>query len=325
MNQLLTIEDLTLEFYERGELTNRPLRGVSLEIRQGEILGVVGETGCGKSLTGLATLGLLPRGSRPSGRIVIDGEEQRLGVPSPLRGRSISIVFQNPGTAFNPVFTLGTQMEDVLKEHRDLDKKERRERVLHYLGQVGLPDPERVYHSYAHELSGGMLQRAMIAMALVCEPRLLILDEPTTALDVTVAKQILELVLSLRDQFGFGVMLITHNLGVVREICDRVAVLYAGRVIETGTTAQVLSAPAHPYTRGLMNALPARHHRGERLEAISGQVPARLVEVVGCVFAERCPVAFDRCLVEDPMPRPVSAGSEHSAACLRVGEGSAAA
>lgn len=323
MSSLLTIDDLSVEFHERGELTNRPLRGVSLEIGPGEILGVVGETGCGKSLTGLATLGLLPGGARPAGRIVIDGEEQRLGIPSPLRGSSISIVFQNPGTAFNPVFTLGSQMEDVLRRHRTLDKKERRARVLHYLEQVGLPDPQRVYRSFAHELSGGMLQRAMIAMALVCEPRLLILDEPTTALDVTVAKQILELVLSLRDRFGFGVMLITHNLGVVREVCDRVAVLYAGRVIETGSTAQVLSHPTHPYTRGLMNALPARHHRGERLEAIAGQVPARLVEVTGCAFAERCPVAVDLCTVEDPTPRTVPGDPGHSAACLLVGEGSA--
>lgn len=322
MSALLQIEDLSVEFYEHGELSNRPLRGVSLEIAAGEILGVVGETGCGKSLTGLATLGLLPSGARPAGRIVIDGEEQTLGVPSPLRGESASIVFQNPGTAFNPVFTLGSQMDDVLRYHRTLDKKGRRARILHYLEQVGLPDPERVIRSYAHELSGGMLQRAMIAMALVCEPRLLILDEPTTALDVTVAKQILELVLSLRNQFGFGVMLITHNLGVVREVCDRVAVLYAGRVVEKGSTAQVLAHPTHPYTRGLMNALPARHRQGDRLEAIAGQVPARLVDVTGCAFVERCPVAFERCYTEDPRPRAVPGQPAHEAACLLVGEGS---
>ena len=327
MSKLLEIEDLTLEFSERGEVTNRPLRGVTLEIAEGEILGVVGETGCGKSLTGLATLGLLPTGATPGGRILIDGEEQRLGAPSKLRGNAISIVFQNPGTAFNPLFTLGRQMEDVLARHKGLSRKQRtqrRQHILGYLEQVGLPDPERVYDSYAHELSGGMLQRAMIAMALVCEPRLLILDEPTTALDVTVAKQILDLVLSLRDSFGFGVMLITHNLGVVREVCDRVAVLYAGRVIETGSTSQVLSRPAHPYTRGLLNALPARHRQGERLEAISGQVPARLVDVVGCVFAARCPIAVERCLTVDPQPVRVPGqlgeGAEHVAACIRVAE-----
>ena len=251
MNELLVIEDLEVEFRERGEVSNQPLRGVNLRIGRGEILGVVGETGCGKSLTGLAVLGLLPAGAVPSGRILLDGAEQELGRPSPHRGDVVSLVFQNPGTAFNPVFTLGAQMDAVVARHRSggggrgLDRKARRAHVLDYLEQVGLPDPERVYASYPHELSGGMLQRAMIAMALVCEPKLLILDEPTTALDVTIAKQILELVLALRDRFDFGVMLITHNLGVVREICDRVAVLYAGRVIETGGRGRVLTAPSH--------------------------------------------------------------------------------
>lgn len=325
MSALLKIEDLNVEFREQGRVTNQPLRGISLEIGRGEIVGVVGETGCGKSLTGLAVLGLLPRGGTPSGRILIDGEEQDISKPSPLRGSDISIVFQNPGTAFNPVFSLGVQMDDVLKRHRKLGRSDRRKRILDYLEQVGLPDPERVYDSYAHELSGGMLQRAMIALALVCEPRLLILDEPTTALDVTVAKQILELVISLRDRFGFGVMLITHNLGVVQEICDRVAVLYAGRVIETGAADDLLTNPRHPYTRGLMNALPARHERGERLEAIVGQVPARLVDVTGCAFAERCPMAIDACFTTDPQPVVIQTGgstgrTEHSAACIRVDE-----
>lgn len=322
MNALLKIDNLNVTFAEQGRVTNQPLRGISLEIGEGEILGVVGETGCGKSLTGLAVLGLLPAGGTPSGRILVDGREQDLTKPSPLRGSDISIVFQNPGTAFNPVFSIGSQMHDVLKRHRNLDRKQRRERILRYLEQVGLPDPERVADSYAHELSGGMLQRAMIALALVCEPRLLILDEPTTALDVTVAKQILDLVLSLREQFGFGVMLISHNLGVVREICDRVAVLYAGRVIETGAADDLLTRPQHPYTKGLMNALPGRHERGERLEAIVGQVPARLVNVTGCAFAERCPIAIEACLTTDPKAVAVesSGSSEHTAECIRIGE-----
>lgn len=346
MTELLVIEDLAVEFSERGEVTNRPLRGIDLRIDRGEILGVVGETGCGKSLTGLAVLGLLPSGSSPSGRIVLDGEEQDPSRPSPHRGDVVSLVFQNPGTAFNPVFTLGSQMDAVVARHTGLDRRARRAHVIDYLGQVGLPDPDRVYGSYPHELSGGMLQRAMIAMALVCEPKLLILDEPTTALDVTIAKQILELVLELRDRFDFGVMLITHNLGVVREICDRVAVLYAGRVIETGRTDEVLSDPAHPYTRGLLGALPARHRSGELLDAIKGSVPARLIGVTGCVFAPRCPIAIEACLGTDPELVPVpgagsgSAGSgsvrseaaepelvgagphgrAHAAACIRVGE-----
>lgn len=323
MSDLLVIEDLEVEFRERGETTNRPLRGVDLRVGRGEIVGIVGETGCGKSLTGLAVLGLLPAGAVPTGRIVIDGQQQDLGRPSPLRGDAVSLVFQNPGTAFNPVFTIGQQMDAVVARHRPARRTQRRARVLDYLGQVGLPDAERVYASYPHQLSGGMLQRAMIAMALVCEPKLLILDEPTTALDVTIAKQILDLILRLRDQFSFGVMLITHNLGVVREVCDRVAVLYAGRVIERGITAEVMAAPAHPYTRGLLGALPARHRSGERLEAIKGSVPARLVDISGCVFSPRCPIAIDQCAVVDPQLRAVgsvSLASSHVSACIRTGE-----
>ncbi|MFT4280772.1 ABC transporter ATP-binding protein [Microbacterium sp.] len=320
---VLVIDDLRVEFRERGEITNTPLRGIDLRIDRGEILGIVGETGCGKSLTGLAVLGLLPRGATPHGRIAVDGQELDMSRPSPLRGDVISLVFQNPGTAFNPVFAIGRQIDAVLARHRPAPRRTRRAQILGALTDVGLPDPERVFRSYPHELSGGMLQRAMIAMALVCQPKLLILDEPTTALDVTVAKQILDLVLSLRERFDFAVMLITHNLGVVSEICDRVAVLYAGRVVETGRTDEVLGAPAHPYTRGLLGALPARHVPGEPLEAIRGSVPARLTQVSGCVFAPRCPRADAECLATDPELVAVPGAivrdrGEHRGACLRM-------
>jgi peptide/nickel transport system ATP-binding protein len=318
MNELLLVDDLRVDFAERGALTNRPLRGISLSLAPGEVLGIVGETGCGKSLTGLAVLGLLPKGAQPSGRIVLDGVEQPFGRPSAARGDVISIVFQNPGTAFNPVFTLGRQMRDVVARHRRLGRAAAKAHIVGYLEQVGLPDPERVYDSYPHELSGGMLQRAMIAMALLCEPKLLILDEPTTALDVTIAKQILDLVLSLRDRFGFGVLLITHNLGVVREVCDSIVVLYAGRVVESGPTDAVLAAPTHPYTVGLLGALPARHRQGEPLDAIGGQVPATLLGIAGCAFADRCPRAIDRCRTSDPQLEPVS--PLHEVACIRAGE-----
>ncbi|MDP3209328.1 MAG: ABC transporter ATP-binding protein, partial [Rhodoglobus sp.] len=266
MSELLRVENLEIEFTQRGQTSNRPLRGISLALDAGEILGIVGETGCGKTLTGLAVLGLLPQGAVPSGRIVLDGVEQDLlSTSNDTRGRVVSMVFQNPGTAFNPVFTIGDQMHDVVSRHRQMRRGEEREHILHYLAEVALPDPMRVYRSYPHELSGGMLQRAMIAMAMLCEPRLLVLDEPTTALDVTVANQILHLIRKLRDRFGFGVLFITHNLGVVHELCDKVAVLYAGRVIEYGSTSDVLGGARHPYTRGLLNALPGRHLHGERL------------------------------------------------------------
>jgi peptide/nickel transport system ATP-binding protein len=200
---------------------------------------------------------------------------------------------------------------------RRLTRAAAKAHIVQYLEQVGLPDPERVYRSYPHELSGGMLQRAMIAMALVCEPKLLILDEPTTALDVTIAKQILELILSLRDRFGFGVLLITHNLGVVQEVCDRLAVLYAGRVVETGPTDVVLREPAHPYTRGLLDALPARHRPGQMLRAITGSVPGNLLALTGCSFRDRCPLAIDACGEIDPRLEPIA--PLHEAACIRPG------
>lgn len=317
MSDLLVIDDLQVEILDRGRATNRPLRGVSLSVQPGEILGIVGETGCGKSLTGLAVLGLLPPAAAATGRIVLDGEEQDLAHPSSAaRGSVVSIVFQNPGTAFNPVFTIGAQMRDVVSRHRGLRRAQARAHIMHYLSAVGLPDPERVYRAYPHELSGGMLQRAMIAMALLCEPRLLVLDEPTTALDVTVAKQILELIRTLRDQFGFGVLFITHNLGIVHELCDNVAVLYAGRVIEYGATADVLTRPRHPYTEGLLGALPGRTPPGTPLEAIPGSVPGNLLAITGCAFADRCPLADHACRVTDP--RPVELESGHRAACLKA-------
>lgn len=319
MSDLLVVDDLTVAFSERGKTTNTPLRGISLTVGKGEIVGIVGETGSGKTLTGLAVLGLLPGGAVPGGRILLDNNERDLANPDASdRGRVVSIVFQNPGTAFNPVFTIGSQMHDVLSRHRRMSKKAQRAHIIDYLTQVGLPEPERVYRSYPHEMSGGMLQRAMIAMALVCEPRLLILDEPTTALDVTIAKQILHLIRSLRDKFGFGVLFITHSLGVVHEVCDKVAVMYAGRVVEYGTTADVMGNPKHPYTRGLLNALPARHEHGQPLEAIPGAVPGNLLGITSCAFADRCSFVIDACRTIDPTLDEVSPG--HSSACIRSGE-----
>jgi peptide/nickel transport system ATP-binding protein len=318
MTQLLTVRDLEVEFVDRGHVTNRPIRGVSFDVAKGEVLGIVGETGCGKSLTGLSVLGLLPRGARSRGSVELTGVDL-LSLPererARLRGVSVAMVFQNPGTAFNPVFTVGSQMQRVLRRHRPMKRAEARAAVHSQLERVGLPRAERVARSYPHELSGGMLQRAMIATALLCGPQLLVMDEPTTALDVTVAQQILDLVLELRNDLGFGVLLITHNLEVVNDVCDRVAVLYAGRVVEVGPTATVLEAPAHPYTRGLVGALPSRLADGDTLVSIPGTVPGNLREVAGCSFAPRCPYAVDACRAQDPALEPVAA--LHEVACIR--------
>lgn len=316
---LVAVRNLEVQFLDRGRTTNRPVRGLELEVRRGEILGIVGETGCGKSITGQAILGVLPAGTRTSGQIVFDGVDQ-LGLAEKERARgrgdAISIVFQNPGTAFNPVFTLGAQMRLVLRRHRGIRGRAATELIEQQLADVGLDDARRVTLAYPHELSGGMLQRAMIAMALLCEPKLLILDEPTTALDVTVSRQILLLILDLQRARNFSVLLITHDLGVVSATCDRVAVLYAGRVVESGPTTTVLRRPMHPYTRGLIEALPTGSRR--RLKAIPGQVPANLMAIQGCAFADRCYAVAEACRRTDPPLLPVSA--VHEAACLRSGE-----
>lgn len=316
---LLRVRDLAIEFTDRGRVTNRPVRGVELQIGEREVLGVVGETGCGKSITAHAILGTLPAQARATGEILFDGVEQ-LTLPEQQRalnrGDAISIVFQNPGTAFNPVFRLGQQMQMVLRRHRGIRGAESREVIAQRLRDVGLPDTDRVMGAYPHELSGGMLQRVMIAMALLCEPKLLILDEPTTALDVTVARQILLLILKLQQAQGFSVLLITHDLGVVKATCDRVAVLYAGRVVETGPTEVVLRSPGHPYTRGLIGALPQR--TAGRLASIAGQVPPNFLGLRGCGFADRCFATVEACREVDPDLRPVSPA--HEVACLRVGD-----
>jgi peptide/nickel transport system ATP-binding protein len=320
MTQLLSVRDLEVEFVDRGRVTNRPVRGVSFDVARGEVLGIVGETGCGKSLTGLSVLGLLPSGARSRGSVALAGVDL-LALPerqrAELRGAAVSMVFQNPGTAFNPVFTVGSQMQRVLRRHRPMKRSEARVSIHHQLERVGLPNPDRVARSYPHELSGGMLQRAMIATALLCDPQLLVMDEPTTALDVTIAQQILALVLELRNDLGFGVLLITHNLEVVHDVCDRVAVLYAGRVVEMGPTESVLTAPTHPYTRGLIGALPSRLAAGGSLTAIPGTVPGNLRDLAGCAFASRCAHATDVCRAQDPGLEPVA--PLHEAACLRIG------
>ena len=320
--QLLSVRDLAVQFLSRDGTTTG-LDGVSVDVAQGEIVGLVGETGCGKTLTGLSILGLLPRNARITrGSVELDGRDL-LRLPDAelrrVRGSSVAMVFQNPASAFNPVFTIGAQMRHVLGAHERLPGTEATARIRETLAEVGLPEVDRVLRAHPHQLSGGMLQRAMIASALLCRPRLLIADEPTTALDVTIEAQILRLIRRLQEARGFSVLFITHDLGVVRSVSDRVVVLYAGRVAEAAATEALFQHPSHPYTRGLMAAVPHASARRVALASIPGSVPADVGAIEGCAFADRCPIAVDRCRTDRPAVRDLGGG--HLAACHLAGNG----
>lgn len=318
MTAMLRIDDLAVDFVRDGRVVSSGLRGVTLELAHGEALGIVGETGCGKTLTGLSVIRMLPRNARASGRIDFAGRNI-LALPERdlrgVRGHEISMVFQSPATSFNPVFSVGTQLEQVARRHLGLRRTAARKLVTETLREVELPDPERTMRFYPHELSGGMLQRAMIAMAILCRPSLLIADEPTTALDVTLAEQILRLLRSLQREHGFGVFFISHDLELVGDFCDRVAVLYAGRVIETGPAADLLERPHHPYTRALLEALPRRAQPGALLPTVPGSVPQGLDARPGCAFEPRCPLAIPLCAEERPPLDEVEPARR--AACFR--------
>ena len=297
---LLTVQDLRTYFFTDQGVA-KAVDGVSFEVNEGETLGIVGESGCGKTVTSLSVLGLLPE---PPARIM-DGSSVRflgdelVGADEArmrnLRGNEISMIFQEPMSSLNPVYSVGDQIAEVLRVHRRIGRKEARDEAVRLLDEVGIPAPDRRVDEYPHQLSGGMRQRVMIAMALSCEPKLLIADEPTTALDVTIQAQILELLEELRVNHGMAVLLITHDLGVVAEVCDRVVVMYAGQVIEIGTVLEIFTEPAHPYTRGLLDSLPSVTDSGRRLNAIAGTVPNPVHWPQGCRFRERCPEAGDGC------------------------------
>jgi peptide/nickel transport system ATP-binding protein len=296
--------------------------GIDLEVGVGEILGVVGETGCGKTVTGMSVLGLLPKTAEVEARelrfmghdLLAFGEREWRR----LRGSDVAMVFQNPAGSFNPVFTVGAQMRDVLAAKESLKGRRADVRIGAVLESCAMPDPERVMRSYPHQLSGGMLQRAMLAMALLSRPKLLIADEPTTALDVTIAAQILELMLELQQEMGFSVLFITHDLGVVRRVCSRVAVLYAGRVVETAPTAELFGAPQHPYTRGLIAAVPRTGRAAGTIATIPGAVPLDPGAIEGCAFRDRCELAIELCAAERPELREVL--DRQWAACHVAGE-----
>lgn len=319
MTNLLEVKDLYLEFKtSRGIL--QALNGISFTVQRGEVFGLVGETGCGKTVTGLSVLRLLPRSARiVDGRIQFDGSDL-LTLPASqmdqVRGGRIAMIFQDPSSSLNPVFTIQSQMTRVIRQHISLSDKQATGRAAEMLEAVGLPDVKRILESYPHQLSGGQQQRVMIAMALSCRPKLLIADEPTTALDVTIQAQILRLLRDLQKQFDISVILITHNLGVVAQTCDRLAVLYGGRVAEIGTAQDIFSNPQHPYTRGLMNAIPRPGSRGRKMAAIPGTVPSNPGALPGCPFAPRCEFAFGRCSAEVPNLFNVSDG--HRSACFLV-------
>jgi oligopeptide/dipeptide ABC transporter ATP-binding protein len=314
---LLEIRDLRLQFRSMRGLV-KALDGVDLTVHEGEILGLVGESGCGKTITGLAVLGLLqrPAAEITSGAIRFRGDDLLTKSDKEMeqvRGRQISMVFQDPLASLNPVFGVGHQIEDVVRLHKGVSRSEARETTLQALASVGLPPGQSTLKRYPHQFSGGMRQRVCMAMALACGSPLLIADEPTTALDVTIQAQILTLLLKLREELGVAQVLITHNVGVAAQTCDRVAVMYAGSVVEEGPVAQVLKHPRHPYTIALYQCLP-HGRKASELQTIPGTVPDLIDPPTGCRFHPRCPHVMEQCPTQKP--RTVSVGDRRSVACF---------
>jgi peptide/nickel transport system ATP-binding protein len=320
MSALLEVEGLRTSFrVEAGEFS--AVDGVSFALDAGRTLGLVGESGCGKSVTALSIMGLVPA---PAGRIVagsirFEGADLlKLSATElrELRGDRLSMIFQEPMTSLNPAFTVGEQIVEGILRHRRSSREEARSRAIEMLRRVHIPSPEQRFDDYPHRLSGGMRQRVMIAMALACEPKLLIADEPTTALDVTIQAQILDLMRALREETGTAIILITHDLGVVAELADEVAVMYSGRIVERAPVATLFARPQHPYTVGLLGSIPRLDIEQERLPAIEGVVPNPLAPVAACRFHPRCPFAIDKCRRDDPAT--ISVGNGHLAACWRA-------
>ena len=320
MTALLEVRNLQTRFaLEGGELA--AVDGVSFSLEAGRTLGIVGESGCGKSVTALSIMGLVPQppGRIAAGQILFEGIDLlklEAAQMRALRGNRIAMIFQEPMSSLNPAFTIGEQIAEGLLRHRTIGKQEAKARAVQMLRQVRMPAPELRYHDYPHRLSGGMRQRAMIAMALACAPKLLICDEPTTALDVTIQAQILDLMRTLREETGTAIILITHDLGVVAELADEVAVMYAGRIVERAPVAQLFAEPQHPYTIGLLGSIPKLHLEQERLAAIEGQVPGPFAQPRGCKFQPRCPFAVERCREDEPILSRIV--NTHEAACWRA-------
>lgn len=301
---ILQIKDLKISF-QSGKRLLPAVDGISFELREGEILGIVGESGSGKSVTSLAAMGLIPSppGRIETGEILFDGRDLRNVSEKDwlnIRGNQISMIFQEPMTSLNPLFTIGNQLMESIRLHTQFSKREAKVRSIELLKLVGIPRAEGILKEYPHQLSGGMRQRVMIAMAMACNPRVLIADEPTTALDVTIQAQILALMKNLNQKTNTSIILITHDLGVVAEICERVIVMYAGQVVEEGDVRTILKNPQHPYTKGLLKAVPDLRGKKERLHSIPGTVPTPGTVVQGCRFAARCAEVFEKCKSEIP-------------------------
>lgn len=316
--KVLEVRDLNVTFHARGQEV-KAVRGVNLDVYQGEIVGIVGESGSGKSVTMKAVLGILPDNAtiqaeslklHDTEMTALSDEEYRK-----LRGRDMTMIFQDPMTALDPVMTVGRHMEEVLRRNLGMkDKAEIRKKSIEMLDKVGIPAPESRLKQYPHEFSGGMRQRVLIAMALACNPKMLIADEPTTALDVTIQAQILDLLQELEEQYHTSIVLITHDMGVVATVCQRIAIMYGGLIMETGTSDEIFYDPKHPYTKALLRAIPSTELKeGERLQAIEGLPPSLIDPPAGCPFAERCEYATERCRMELPSYHTFS--DTHRAMC----------
>ena len=318
MDKFLSIRDLTIH-YASGKRTVRAVNGISFDIEKGKTLGLVGETGAGKTTTALGILNLIPKppGKIVSGEIIFEGEDllkKSKKEMRKIRGNKISMIFQDPMTSLDPVVTVGDQIAEVIRLHQATSRKEAQQKAVDML--VGIPG-ER-YNEYPHQFSGGMKQRVIIAIALACNPSLLIADEPTTALDVTIQAQILELMANLRREFGSSMLLITHDLGVVAEVCDNVAIMYAGEIVEYGDLRHIYRNASHPYTEGLFGSIPNLNDETDRLKPIRGLMPDPADLPAGCSFAPRCPYATDRCRAEDPATYEIEPG--HLVKCHRYAD-----
>jgi oligopeptide transport system ATP-binding protein len=320
VSPLLSVQNLRTHFFTRAGVV-KAVDGVSFDLRPGETLGIVGESGSGKSVTALSIMRLIPTppGRIVSGKLLFDNQDLLAMGKSrlrELRGNQVSMIFQDPMTSLNPVFTIGYQVEETLRAHTSLGRGALRARAIELLERVGIPSPEKRLRDYPHNFSGGMRQRVVIAIALACNPKLVIADEPTTALDVTIQAQILDLLRTLSKDFGTAVLLITHDLGVVAGMCDRIVVMYGGKILETGTVDEIFFSSKQPYTQGLLHSIPRMDEpRGQMLQPIPGSPPDMLHPPLGCPFMPRCPYAVERCVREMPPLIRVDNSPTHDSAC----------